>query len=70
MKFPWEIGWSARHEAKLQELAEAVAALTTGTAAKAPLPPRAELEAAVTTLGQLWSAPTTTDRDANGCCAP
>jgi len=60
MKFPWEIGWSARHEAKLQEL----------TAAKAPLPPRAELEAAVTTLGQLWSAPTTTDRDANGCCAP
>jgi len=53
----------ARLEAKLQELAEAEAALTTVTAAKAPLPPRAELEAAVTTLGQLWSAPTTTDRD-------
>jgi len=53
----------ARLEARLQELAEAEAALTTVTAAKAPLPPRAELEAAVTTLGQLWSAPTTTDRD-------
>lgn len=53
----------ARLEAKLQELAETETALTTVTTAKAPLPPRAELEAAVTTLGQLWSAPTTTDRD-------
>jgi excisionase family DNA binding protein len=53
----------ARLEARLQELAEAEAALTTVTAARAPLPPRAELEAAVTTLGELWSAPTTTDRD-------
>src|SRR5258708_171661 len=55
--------FEARLEAKLGELAEAEAALTTVTAAKAPLPPRAELEAAVATLGGLWSAPTTTDRD-------
>jgi excisionase family DNA binding protein len=55
--------FEGRLEAKLQELAEAQAALTTITAAKAPLPPRAELEAAVATLGGLWSAPTTTDRD-------
>jgi DNA invertase Pin-like site-specific DNA recombinase/predicted DNA-binding transcriptional regulator AlpA len=53
----------ARLEAKLQELAEAEAALATIIAAKVPLPPRAELEAAVTTLGTLWSAPTTADRD-------
>jgi len=52
-----------RLEAKLQELAEAEAALATIIAAKVPLPPRAELEAAVTTLGTLWSAPTTADRD-------
>jgi DNA invertase Pin-like site-specific DNA recombinase/predicted DNA-binding transcriptional regulator AlpA len=55
--------FEARLEAKLQELAEAEAALATIIAAKVPLPPRAELEAAVTTLGTLWSAPTTADRD-------
>jgi DNA invertase Pin-like site-specific DNA recombinase/predicted DNA-binding transcriptional regulator AlpA len=55
--------FEGRLEAKLQELAEAQTTLTTITAAKAPLPPRAELEAAVATLGGLWSAPTTTDRD-------
>src|SRR5258708_21890261 len=55
--------FEARLEAKLGELAEAQAALTTVTAARSPLPPRAELEAAVATLGGLWSAPTTTDPD-------
>jgi DNA invertase Pin-like site-specific DNA recombinase/predicted DNA-binding transcriptional regulator AlpA len=55
--------FEGRLEAKLQELAEAQATLTTITTAKAPLPPPAELEAAVATLGGLWSAPTTTDRD-------
>jgi len=55
--------FEARFETKLGELAEAEAALSTVTTARPPLPPRAELEAAVATLGGLWSAPTTTDRD-------
>jgi hypothetical protein len=52
-----------RLEARLAELAEAEAALATQRAATAPLPPRAELEAVVTNLGELWAAPTTSNRD-------
>ena len=52
-----------RLEARLAELAEAEAALATQRAATAPLPPRAELEAVVTNLGELWAAPTTSNGD-------
>jgi predicted DNA-binding transcriptional regulator AlpA len=55
--------FEARLEAKLRELGETEAVLAQTTAAKTPLPPRAELEAAVASLGELWAAPTTTDRD-------
>jgi excisionase family DNA binding protein len=55
--------FEARLETKLRELAEAETALANIAAAKAPLPPRTELETAVATLDKLWSAPTTTDRD-------
>jgi len=50
-------------EARLAEVVEAEAELAAATSAKAPLPPRAELEAAVADIDQLWAAPTTTDRD-------
>lgn len=53
----------ARFEARLKQLAEAEAALAATLAAKAPLPPRGELESAVADLVGLWSAPTTSDRD-------
>ncbi len=52
-----------RLEARLAELAEAEAALATQRAATAPLPARAELEAVVTNLGELWAASTTSNRD-------
>jgi DNA invertase Pin-like site-specific DNA recombinase len=52
-----------RLEARLGELAEAEAALATQRATIVPLPPRAEIEAAVANLGQLWGAPTTSHRD-------
>ena len=52
-----------RLEARLAELAEAEGALATQRAATAPLPPRAELEAVVTNLAELWAAPTTSNRD-------
>jgi DNA invertase Pin-like site-specific DNA recombinase len=52
-----------RLETRLAELAETEAALATQRAATAPLPPRAELEAVVTNLGELWAAPTTSNRD-------
>lgn len=52
-----------RLEARLSELAEVQAALATQRSATAPLPPRAELEAIVGDLGELWVAPTTSDRD-------
>jgi DNA invertase Pin-like site-specific DNA recombinase len=52
-----------RLEGRLAELAEAEAALVTQRAATVPLPPRAELEAVVTNLGELWAAPTTSNRD-------
>ncbi|MGH9178743.1 MAG: recombinase family protein [Acidimicrobiales bacterium] len=52
-----------RLESRLGDLVEAEAALATQRAATAPLPPRAELEAAVAGLGELWGAPTTSDRD-------
>ena len=52
-----------RLEARLGELAEAEAALATQRTAIVPLPPRAEIEAAVANLGQLWAAPTTSHRD-------
>ncbi len=52
-----------RLEARLVELVEAEAALATQRAATVPLPPRAELEAAVADLSELWAAPTTSDRD-------
>lgn len=55
--------FEARLEARLTEVAEAEAELAAATSAKAPLPPRAELEAAVADIDQLWAAPTTTDRD-------
>ncbi len=52
-----------RLEVRLAELAETQAALAAQQAATTPLPPRAELEAAVADLGGLWAAPTTSDRD-------
>jgi DNA invertase Pin-like site-specific DNA recombinase len=52
-----------RLEARLCELAEVEAALATERAARVPLPPRAELEAVVGDLVDLWSAPTTSHRD-------
>jgi DNA invertase Pin-like site-specific DNA recombinase len=52
-----------RLEARLGELAEAEAALATQRASLVPLPPRAEVEAAVANLGQLWAAPSTSHRD-------
>src|SRR5207302_3037736 len=52
-----------RLEARLAELAEAEAALATQRAATVPLPPRAELEAVVANLAELWAAPTTSNRD-------
>lgn len=55
--------FEARLEARLTAVAEAEAELAATTSAKAPLPPRAELEAAVADIDQLWAAPTTTDRD-------
>ena len=55
--------FETRLEARLRELAEAEAALATTRTTTAPLPPRAELEAAVADLDQLWAAPTTADRD-------
>jgi excisionase family DNA binding protein len=55
--------FETRLEARLRELAEAEAALATARTTTAPLPPRAELEAAVADLAQLWAAPTTADRD-------
>lgn len=55
--------FETRLEARLRELAEAEAALATARTTTAPLPPRAELEAAVADLDQLWAAPTTADRD-------
>jgi hypothetical protein len=53
----------ARFEARLKELGDAEAALVASKATKAPLPDRAELEAAVANLATLWAAPTTSDRD-------
>ncbi|HEY2765740.1 MAG TPA: recombinase family protein [Pseudonocardiaceae bacterium] len=53
----------ARWEARLVELAQAQAALAAAGAARPPLPPPAELAAAVTDLPTLWSAPSTSDRD-------
>ncbi len=55
--------FEARYEARLQELAEAEAALAAAHTTKTPLPDRAELQAAVADLDTLWAAPTTTDRD-------
>ena len=55
--------FEARYESRLQELAEAEAALTQARTAKTPLPDRAELQAAVADLDNLWAASTTTDRD-------
>ncbi|MFN2505316.1 MAG: recombinase family protein, partial [Acidimicrobiales bacterium] len=55
--------FEGRLEARLSELVEAEAALAAAASAKAPLPPRAELEAAVADIEALWAAPTTTDRD-------
>ncbi|MGH9188693.1 MAG: recombinase family protein [Acidimicrobiales bacterium] len=52
-----------RLEARLSELAEVEAALAAQRSATAPLPPRAELEAVVGDLGELWAAPTTSARD-------
>jgi hypothetical protein len=52
-----------RLEARLAELAEAEAVLATQRAATVPLPPRAELEAVVANLAELWAAPTTSNRD-------
>ena len=52
-----------RLQDRLGELAEAEAALVTQLASVAPLPPRAELEAVVEDLGELWAAPTTSNRD-------
>src|SRR5205814_3015657 len=52
-----------RLEARLGELAEVEAALATQRSARVPLPPRAELEAVVGDLSDLWSAPTTSHRD-------
>ena len=59
-----------RLEARLGELAEAEAALATQRATIVPLPPRAEIEAAVANLGQLWAAPLPRTGTANGSCAP
>jgi DNA invertase Pin-like site-specific DNA recombinase len=53
----------ARWEAKLAALAEAETALAEAQAARAPMPPRAELEALAADLPRLWSAPTTSARD-------
>ncbi len=55
--------FEARYEARLQELAEADAALAATQTTTTPLPDRAELQAAVADLDTLWAAPTTTDRD-------
>jgi DNA invertase Pin-like site-specific DNA recombinase len=52
-----------RWEARLVELAEAEAALGAAAATRPPLPPAADLAAAVADLPALWSAPTTGDRD-------
>jgi DNA invertase Pin-like site-specific DNA recombinase len=52
-----------RWEAKLVDLADADAALATCRQAQPPLPPPAELAATVGDLDQLWSAPTTSDKD-------
>ena len=53
----------ARWEARLAELADAEAALATARHAQIPLPPKAELAAAVGDLPRLWSAPSTAERD-------
>ena len=52
-----------RLEARLGELVQAEGALATQRGASAPLPPRADLEAAAACLGELWEAPSTSDRD-------
>jgi len=52
-----------RWEARLAELADAEAALATARHAQTPLPPPAELAAAVGDLPGLWSAPSTAERD-------
>jgi DNA invertase Pin-like site-specific DNA recombinase len=52
-----------RWEARLAALAETEQALARATAAVAPLPPRAELEALCADLPALWAAPTTCNRD-------
>jgi hypothetical protein len=58
-----------RWEAKLTVLVEAEAALATARAVKPPLPDRDVLRALAADLPRLWDAPTTSPRDANGCCA-
>jgi len=53
----------ARWEARLVELADAEAGLATARHAQAPMPPPAELAAALGDLPRLWSAPSTAERD-------
>lgn len=59
----------SRWEAKLAALAEAEAALATARAVKPPLPDHETLRALAADLPRLWDAPTTSPRDASGCCA-
>ncbi|HEX2804973.1 MAG TPA: helix-turn-helix domain-containing protein, partial [Kineosporiaceae bacterium] len=53
----------ARWEARLVELADAEAALSTARHGQAPMPPPEELAAALGDLPRLWSAPSTAERD-------
>ena len=53
----------ARWETRLVELTETETALAAGRRAQTPLPPPAELAAAVADMQALWAAPSTSDRD-------
>lgn len=53
----------ARWEARLVDLAQTQTTLTAGRQAQTPLPPPAELAAAVADMQTLWNAPSTSDKD-------
>ena len=50
-------------EARLVDLAQTQTTLTAGRQAQTPLPPPAELAAAVADMQTLWNAPSTSDKD-------
>jgi hypothetical protein len=63
-------GLESRWETRLGDLAAAENHRNTQPRAQTPLPPPAQLAAALEGMRTLWEAPTTRDKDRKGCCGP